>query len=80
MTFHRQAISPTAEPPGFVDSEDETGNTIPGDWRSIVHDDEAALSDLRRITGNRCTFEAGKTRNDFKEYFNSAVGSVERGS
>ena len=64
-------------PSGFVDSEDETGNIIPGDWRSIVHDDDSGLSDLRRITGNRYTFEAGKTRNDFKEYFNSSVGSVE---
>lgn len=30
-------------PSGFIDSEDSSGNIIPGDWRQIVHDDDGGM-------------------------------------
>lgn len=58
-------------PKGFVDSEDSTGNIIPGDWRNVTHADEGGVTSLGRIAGNRYTYEAASTRSDFKEYFNN---------
>ena len=63
-------------PTGFVDSEDSSGHIVPGDWRNVTHEDEGGLTNLPRIRGNRYTFEAGNSRSDFKDYFNSAEGQV----
>ena len=63
-------------PAGFVDSEDSSGNIIPGDWRSEVSGDEGGLRHLNQSGGNRYTFEAGRARDDFKSYFNSPEGEV----
>ena len=63
-------------PSGFVDSEDGSGNIIPGDWRTVVSDDQGGMLGLNRNVGNRYKFEAGKARNDFKNYFNSPEGEV----
>jgi len=63
-------------PAGFVDCEDNEGNLIPGDWRREVNDDNTGLTQLDRITGNRYTFEAGRSRDDFMAYFNSPAGEV----
>ena len=63
-------------PTGFVDSEDDSGQIIPGDWRTVLHNDENGIPTMNRIAGNRYTFEAASSRTDFKEYFNSADGEV----
>lgn len=63
-------------PAGFIDSVDSTGNITPGDWRSIVREDEGGLVNLNRIGGNRYTFDATKSRADFTDYFNSCEGEV----
>ena len=63
-------------PTGFVDSEDETGQIIPGDWRAVIQDDEGGLINARKIGGNRYTFDAGRSREDFKDYFSSEKGQV----
>ena len=63
-------------PAGFVDCEDSSGNIIPGDWRSEINSDEGGLRHLNQIGGNRYTFEAGSSRDDFKSYFNSPGGEV----
>ena len=61
---------------GFLDSEDDNGDIVAGEWRSEVNEDEGGLRHLNRIGGNRYTFEAGNTRSDFKNYFNSPQGEV----
>lgn len=63
-------------PAEFVDCEDNTGNTMPGAWRSNVRSDEGGLLNLTRISGNRYTFDAGKVRDGFRNYFNSLEGQV----
>ena len=63
-------------PSGFVDSEDNTGNIRPGDWRAMVVGDNGGLLNLGQIGGNRYRFQAGKIRTDLKDYFNSQEGSV----
>ena len=63
-------------PVGFVDNEDSSGNIIPGDWRSEVHDDTPGLRDLQQIGGNRYSFEAGQSRDNFMEYFVNPEGEV----
>ena len=62
-------------PAGFVDNEDSSGNITPGDWRSSVASN-TGLSNLRRVGGNRYTFQAGLARDNFKQYFNSSQGQV----
>ena len=63
-------------PTGFVDSEDETGQIIPEDWRAVIQDDEGGLTNARRIEGNHYTFDAGKSREDSKYYLSSEKGQV----
>lgn len=66
-------------PAGFVDSEDTSGNVIPGDWRSEVGNDncDSGMSRMsRQIGGNRYTYEAGATRDVFMEFFRSPEGEV----
>ena len=57
-------------PAGFVDSEDSSGNIIPGNWRNATEADEG-LRNLQRISSNRYTYEAGSSRSDFKDYLNN---------
>ena len=64
-------------PTGFIDQEDSTGNIMPGDWRNEVYAADSGLCGLNRIGGNRYTFDAGDTRQAFKNYFNSADGEAE---
>jgi len=63
-------------PTGLVDSEDETGQIIPEDWRAVIQDDEGGLTNARRIEGNHYTFDAGKSREDSKDYLSSEKGQV----
>ena len=63
-------------PAEFVDCEDNEENVISGDLRREVNDDNAGLTQLDRITGNRYAFEAGGSRDDFMAYFNSPTGEV----
>ena len=57
-------------PAGFVDSEDSSGNIIPGNWGNATEADEG-LRNLHRISGNRYTYKAGSSRSDFKDYLNN---------
>ena len=59
-------------PQGFVDSEDISGNIIPGDWRNSS---DLGFKKLRNISGNRYTNESADTRLNLMEYFNNE-GSV----
>ena len=63
-------------PNGFIDAEDNSGNIIPGNWRSIVDRDQSALQPIRRTGSNNCRTEAKLVRETFKDYFNSTRGSV----
>lgn len=62
-------------PAGFFDSEESSGNIIPRDWRNDANS-EGGLTNLNRIGGNRYTFEAGRSQDDFKDYFNGPEGQV----
>ena len=64
-------------PAGFIDREDSTGNIVPGDWRNEVNATDGGLRGLNRIGGNRYTFDAGDSRQAFKNYFNSADSEAE---
>eukprot|EP00794_Sanderia_malayensis_P002043 gene2043-2322_t len=61
---------------GFVDSEDCSGNFIPGTWRSITQNDQNGMVQCCRIGGNRYSNDAAITRDNFKDYFNSVDGEV----
>ncbi|XP_015775503.1 PREDICTED: putative nuclease HARBI1 [Acropora digitifera] len=63
-------------PSGFVDCEDGNGNIIPGNWRSEVDYKDGGMTPVSRIGGNRYTYKAGRSRDDFKDYFNSPLGEV----
>lgn len=63
-------------PTGFVDSEDSSGNIVPGDWRKEADIEDAGLRRVSQIGGNRYTYEAGKSRDGLMEYFNSPGGEV----
>ena len=62
----------TYTPAGFIDSEDSTGNILPGDWRNIGTDGNGGLNAIDRIGGNRYSVEASDARDALKDYFNSA--------
>ena len=62
-------------PSGFVDSEDSSGEIIPGDWRSLVNKG-ALLSTSTGRAFNRSSESAKGTREIFEKYFNSQEGSL----
>lgn len=54
-------------PPGFLDTEDESGNVIPGKWRDYVDGD---VCTLRPDPSTRpSTARARDVRDHLKEYF-----------
>ena len=55
-------------PQGFVDSEDDSCNIIPGDWKNASG---LGLKKPRNITGNRYTNESTDTNSNLMEYFNN---------
>ena len=63
-------------PIGFIDAEDSTVDLIPGSWKSIVAGDRSALQGIQRVGSNNYRLEAKAIRDQFKDYFNSSVGSV----
>ena len=63
-------------PAGFVDSEDISGNIVPGDWRHEVDNEGAGLRTVRQTGGNRYPYDAGIARENFMEYYNSPEGEV----
>ena len=78
VCFHnylRLTENATYTPAGFFDSEDSTGNILPGDWRNTGKD--GGLNAVDRVGGNRYTFEASDARDAFKAYFNSADGQAD---
>ena len=62
-------------PKGFIDSEDNSGNLVCGDWRKTIGV-ENALQSIPNVRGCRPRGDAIKARNTLKEYFNSEEGSV----
>ena len=60
----------TYTPTGFINSEDSTGNILPGDWRNTGNN--GGLNAIGRFGGNRYTVEASDARDAFKAYFTSA--------
>ena len=63
-------------PDGFVDSEDNTGNCVPGDWRQLVAESDGALRHVSRSGSNNYTLQAKELRERFEQYFISQNGSV----
>ena len=61
-------------PPGFIDSEDGTGNVVRGGWRS---EGNRTLEDFGPVGGNRYSRTAAGIRESFKDYFSSPAGEVE---
>lgn len=64
--FLRMTDNAHYTPSGFVDSESDSGDIIPGNWRGETESEEGGLQPLSRIGGNRYTFEAATARNAFK--------------
>eukprot|EP00112_Aurelia_sp_Birch-Aquarium-sp1_P015468 Seg3426.4 transcript_id=Seg3426.4/GoldUCD/mRNA.D3Y31 product="Protein ANTAGONIST OF LIKE HETEROCHROMATIN PROTEIN 1" protein_id=Seg3426.4/GoldUCD/D3Y31 len=65
-------------PHGFIDAEDNSGNVIPGNWRSLVDKDQSALKPIPRTGSNNYKNNAKLVRETFKDYFNIKSGSVPR--
>ena len=63
-------------PPGFIDSEEFSGNFIPGTWQSITQNNQKGMVQCRRISGNRYSNDAAITRDTVKDYFNSLCEEV----
>ena len=58
-------------PAGFVDSENSSGDIKPGEWRSIIQNDEAFIP-LQKRHNTRSTNSAKAMRDSLKEYLNGA--------
>ena len=63
-------------PNGFIDAKDNSGNLIPGNWKSLVNKDQSALKPIRRTGSNNYRNNAKLVTETFKEYFNSKSDSV----
>eukprot|EP00794_Sanderia_malayensis_P002307 gene2307-2657_t len=63
-------------PNGFIVAEDNSGTVIPGNWRSIVDNDQSALQPIPRTGSNYYKANAKLVRETYKHYFNSKSGSV----
>ena len=63
-------------PAGFIDSENSSGDVTPGTWRNLTESDMAGLVKCGKISGNRYTYDAAATRDNFKDYFNSFEGAL----
>ena len=62
-------------PQGFVDSKDNTGAIIEGDWRAEATELGGGICPIQaRI--NRYSGDANEVREKFESYFNSEEGSV----
>ena len=62
-------------PSAFTDPEDNSGNLIPGEWRSLNNRNNA-FEDLSRTHGSRVASEALEIRSELKRYMNSQEGSL----
>lgn len=60
-------------PPNFVDSEDASGNIIPGEWR---RNEQNALRDIPPTSTHRATTNAYRQRDKLADYFLTAPGEV----
>ena len=56
-----------------MDSYDESWNFKPGEWRA---QENGALHNMERLSGNRNKFSAETVRDTFKNYFNSKKGAL----
>ena len=63
-------------PAGFVDCEDSSGNTIPGDWRKVTGGACALQSVSKSRSHNRSCSDACSVRDSLKTYFTSEEGSL----
>ena len=62
-------------PHGFVDYQDQCGKFLPGDWRSMTHNDAGMV----RLQGsiNKYGKNAQEMRARFEKFVNSKEGSVQ---
>ena len=76
--YLRQTDNATYCPVGFIDSEDSTGNIVPGEWRNIVKKDSnsGALQNLRKARGCRINTSVIVIRDELKDYLNSEEEQV----
>ncbi|XP_070378864.1 uncharacterized protein [Dermacentor albipictus] len=65
--FISSARETTYCPPGYVDSEDDYGNIVPGQWRSDAV--SSSLLDLETTPSRNYRASAADTRNLFAQYF-----------
>ena len=65
-------------PAGFVDSFDDSGNILPGEWHRITSADEdsSALCNLPAVRGTRYRNYALDVSEALKAYVNSDQGAV----
>ena len=65
-------------PTGFIDSETNGGEIVPGDWRKVLTDDGGAdaLRDLPNVRGPRYQTCAVTQRDNLQTYFMN-TGAVE---
>lgn len=75
--YLRQTNNACYCPAGFVDSQDNTGQIQPGEWRSIVNDlGNGALRPLPNRRGTRYPQSAVAVRDLMTAYVNSEQGAV----
>ena len=78
LTLHnylRLTENATYSPIGFIDSEDSSGNILPGTWRSEAAE-SGALVNIRPVRGSRYCKDAVAVREILKEYVNSEEGHL----
>ena len=75
--YLRLTKNPQYLPSRFIDSEDSTGNTVPGNWRAEVQGGNGAVkpANIGR-TFHRTSLCAKEIREMFHKYFNGEEGSL----
>jgi len=76
--MHRELAEPASSrvycPSNFVDSEDDAGFVNPGDWRTLVRNEDC-ISNLN-LGSNNYSQSAARVRMEFERFFTSAAGRV----
>ena len=76
--YLRQTDTACYCPAGFVDSFDDSGNILPGEWRQITSTDDGsgAFCSLPATRGTRYRNHAMEMREALKAYVNAEQGAV----
>ena len=68
--YLRQTDNAFYTPAGFIDSENGSGEILPGEWRNTVPNARSAMSDIPNVRGSRYRDDALVMRESLKDFVN----------